>query len=666
MSEYKNIFLDIIESSRVKLSNIKPSDWVEKNRNMTLDVSPIPGKFSYRNSPYTREIIDCLSPDHPARKVGVMKGAQVGFSTGVIEGGIGWIISQNPGNILFLVGHEDLVKDAGTKIDRMIDNSGIRHLIKSTSLRARNVKSGDTDSMKEFPNGYLKLGIANHKVLRNISMMYGFIDDYESMKSSSEQSGSTKELIEQRFAAYAEKMKLFYISTPELEETSNINEVYLMGDQRKYHVKCPCCDEYIRFEWRIKSEINPTEDAGMFWELDENNELIPGSVGYVCYKCGGFFDDSEKANLIRGGKWIPTAKPKEPGFYSYHISALYASTFMFTWEHYVRKYIEANPIGGHPDEGKNKTFQNLVLGYPYKKSGTSIKASQLMSNIREYKIGVIPEKLSMSDGNGRIVLLTLGSDMNGLLDDARLDYEIVAHSESGSTYSIMHGSIGTFINKDRGKTDREKLTYRHNAPNSVWNKFKEVITQKFQTDTGRNMQVFISGLDCGYLKEHALEFLDTTSLFVVGLKGKGEDKYINKLADMKTFHNSKERPNDLYLVETNYTKDILASHMGLMWDSSWQESQPANFMNFPLPSDGKYMHKNYFRHFEAEEKVLDKNGNFIWQKKSSAHQNHMFDCRLYAHVVRDIMLDRVFKEVKMKNGTWNDYVELILKNKKAG
>ncbi|HEV8512296.1 MAG TPA: phage terminase large subunit family protein, partial [Cyclobacteriaceae bacterium] len=59
-----------------------------------------------------REVVDCLSPSHPARIVAVMKGAQVGFSTGVIENGIGWIISQNPGNILFMSGHELLAEES--------------------------------------------------------------------------------------------------------------------------------------------------------------------------------------------------------------------------------------------------------------------------------------------------------------------------------------------------------------------------------------------------------------------------------------------------------------------------------------------------------------------------------------------------------------------------
>jgi hypothetical protein len=100
----------------------------------------------------------------------------------------------------------------------------------------------------------------------------------------------------------------------------------------------------------------------------------------------------------------------------------------------------------------------------------------------------------------------------------------------------------------------------------------------------------------------------------------------------------------------------------LKWDSTWQETQPANFLNFPTPSSGLYLMKNYFSHFESEEKVIDKNRNFIWKKKNSASQNHMFDCRLYAVVTKDILVDQVLRENKVKGG-WREFCMIITKGK---
>ena len=52
---------------------------------------------------------------------------------------------------------------------------------------------------------------------------------------------------------------------------------------------------------------------------------------------------------------------------------------------------------------------------------------------------------------------------------------------------------------------------------------------------------------------------------------------------------------------------------------------------------------------------------FIWKKIHDSNQNHMYDCHLYALVVRDILLDKLFKEVKIKNGIWIDYVRMFAK-----
>ena len=668
-AEYETQLFQILDAANVQLSSIKPSEWAEQNRFLTSDVSPIPGMFRYDNSPYTKPIVDCLDPNDPARIIAVMKGGQIGFTTSVIENGIGWIMSQQPGNILYLVGHETLVKPTAKKVDTMIDNSGIRHLIKSSSKRARKIKSGDTDSMKEFPGGDMILGPANHGMLRNISRQYGFIDDFEKMKSSDKSSGSTAEMIEQRFAAYYTKMKLMYISTPELKKTSNIEKEYLKGDQRKWHIPCPCCGVKIAIEWEIESVIHPGEMVGITWNTDEDGMVVRGSVGYTCQECHGFFDDRNKMELIRAGEYIATAKSQEPGRVSFHISSLYAPTYMFDWEHYVRKYIAAFPEDGPVDQAKAKTFFNLVLGETYEDDVKEISASTMQKNMRSYEIGTIPEKQSIADGNGKIIMITMGSDLNGKddsipdqnEDDARLDWEIVAYSETGATYSINHGSIGTFIPRDKHPERRDKFSYKHGAYNSVWPIFQKIMDSDFVCDTdGRKMKIFITGVDSGYLPNYVYQFIDNSNSNAVALKGDDDadmESFLTGIkvnADMKTFRPARERAN-LYLVATNHTKDLLAAQMMLKWDPEHHSMQPFGFLNFPRPSNGKYQLNNYFSHFEAEHKIFDNRGKYRWIKRSKNHQNHLFDCRLYAMVVKDIFLAQLFKSYKITNGTWGDY-----------
>jgi phage terminase large subunit GpA-like protein len=376
----------ILDVAMFSISDILPSEWAEKYRVMSSGVSSVEGSYSFDKTPYVRELVDFLHPSNPYKCLVVMKGAQLGLSTGFIENGIGWIISENPGPTLLLVGHDDLVEPAMKKIDDMLDSTGTRKLIKSNANRAKNNKSGDKDRSKEFSGGYLNLGSTNHKTLRQVSYRYGFIDDFESMRSASKESGGTVPLIMQRFSTYNTKMKLSFTSTPEVRETSNIEPEYLKGDQRKYFVPCPCCGEYITLEWDTENKANKAERAGITWQLDENSNIIEKSVGYICQECGDFFTDQHKDEMIRNGHYRPTAIPTDPTYTSYHISSLYAPSFMYGWIRYVRQYLEANPPGQPRNEVLHQTFVNLVLGQTYEPEGETINASQLQKNTRPYAL----------------------------------------------------------------------------------------------------------------------------------------------------------------------------------------------------------------------------------------------------------------------------------------
>lgn len=671
--EYVEHVDDLIESNSYFASDILPTDWAEKYRVMSSEVSPWPGPYCFDKSPYLKEILDTVSPSHPARKVAVMKGAQIGFSVGVIENAIGYIIKESPGNILFLTGAQDLVEEAmATKIDQMIDSCGLRPLIRPNVLRKKNQRTGDTNKSKEFPGGALIAGSAsNHKLLRQRSVRYGFFDDYDAVKKSSKESGSTTKLIEKRFAAYAEKMKLYFISTPEVKETSNIEPLFLKGDQRRYFIPCPKCGDHIDLKWTVEVE---GKTCGITYKTDEDGLVIEESVGYVCQSCFEFFTDQHKYEMLLAGNWKPTAKTKEPGFYSYHLSALYAPVGMYDWADIVRDYIEANPVDGVQDIPAMQSFMNLVLGETYEGKSDSPKSNLLQKNMMDYQRGIIPSALALKHGNGEIVLITCACDLNGLIDDARLDYEIVAWTEAGPSYSIDHGSIGSFIpnqtQSQKDKDDRAKMTYRQGESNNVWDVFEKIITKEYQTDDDRIMTIGVTGVDTGNT------YLGTAYTFVESMAGKaqvfgvkGEVEFSTRRIGIDTpmFKQGRERA-DLFILEVNQAKDDIAQMMKLRWTEEKDTSQPYHFMNFPVPSGKAYTYTTYFSHFEAEERRL-KTGKmgealrFGWEKRNSAVQNHLFDCRVYNYGLRDIVFVSVCKELKIKKPTWAEYCDFVLGRK---
>ena len=89
--------------------------------------------------------------------------------------------------------------------------------------------------------------------------------------------------------------KSVIVQLQNLMKSSNIKEAYLLGDQRKYFIPCPCCGVMIDWHWTItKGDIT----GGITWKLDENGKVISNSVGYICQECGGFFDDKNKNELL--------------------------------------------------------------------------------------------------------------------------------------------------------------------------------------------------------------------------------------------------------------------------------------------------------------------------------------------------------------------------------
>lgn len=658
---YKTQLEELFKSQTVLREKLTPVQWAEQKRYLTSDETAMPGKFDWSNSPHAKEIAMTASPYHPAKKIAIMKGSQAGMTKAVIENIIGYWIEQDPGNILYLTGHSDLSKESMENLDVMFQNSGIDHLIRSNTMRS--TKSGNTDMQKQFPGGWLKSGSAsNHKLLRQRSAGKIIADDIEVAGRASKHAGDTQTMIESRSKSFYDRMKIYYISSPELKQTSVIEPIYLRGDQRKYQIPCQCCGTYIELVWEIA--IDEKEKAGIYYKLDKTGKVVEGSVGYICQECGGFFDDVNKYEFLNEGLWKPTAESQEKDLISFHISGLYAMPGQYSWEYYVNDYLKANPVNGEFNEEKHKAFVNNVLGLTYELKGEAPKASMLMTNIRNYEIASVPEKMSLKHGNGKIVMITCASDMNGVKDDARLDYEIVAWTESGSSYSIDHGSVGTFVPRENSlkeKEDRVKWSYDPTAQNCVWPEFEKVISQKFESDTGRKLNIIMTGLDYGHLKEYAFWFLDNTNKNVVGLRGEKDSKFINDGIDVKKFRPAKER-SGCYLLQSNLLKDELAWDMALKWNKAM--NQPPGMMNFPQPANGKYIYNDFFAHFESEErKVKTDKGvtSYLWEKKNSTVQNHLWDCRYYNIALRYIVTSIFCEEAKVKNGVWDDFVDIYCK-----
>jgi len=657
--------LKLITNFNFNVSDILPSDF-SANRIMKSGESNFQGKFDIERTPYMKEILNFFSPYNSKNVLGLIKGHQLGGNA-TFENGICYRISECPTNIMVVSANEDLAAKTMNRINKAIDGFDLRNLIRlDAKKKTNNRASGDTAMWKQFSGGSLiSFGGRSLANMRSNPVQIVIADECDTYKLKDELAGSFINVMDDRTSSYGPSRKLMYLSTPLLKNTSIIYKVFIQGDQRYYNVPCPKCGEYIVWEWYGKTDAGM--QYGVLFDI-KKNRVVPGSVRYRCPKCGNEFEEKKyKTDLLKNGEWIPTAEPIADNYVSYAISSLYAPIGMKSWEDYAVKYQSIYPRGGFPDQVQLQSFYNSVLGKTWELKGKTPKSTKLQNNSRNYKAGEVPFELSKEDGNGDIIMITCSCDLNGIMngdegDDVRLDYEIKAWSENGPSYSVDAGSIGTFKSKvsDKGfkhPPDRIKWTYRHYDDYSVWAAFEEIINKDYS-----GMEIFITGVDIGHYTEYANDFIkicNKSGLNVVGLKGDKPESFRMSTEDRQIYKKSK-KIEDLFLINVNSIKDDIANYMELEVN---QEFQPSNFMNFPNSGEGKYDYKNYFSHYEGEQKKIKKNANnieyYLWERRHGKN-NHFWDCAVYNFALKNIISDIICNEAGV-NSTWNNTV-LIMQN----
>lgn len=666
-----NIQENVFNYNTIKL---EPTEWIPKNVFLTREVTQYPGFYSYELTPYIKEIVECLSPTSDVEMVAIMKNNQSGFTMGVIIPYILYLIKENPCSIMFLSGTDELMqKTVRTKLDPVLQSSGITQLIKSQDTRKRNTRSGNTDFEKQFAGGSLSLGSYKVNNLRMASAKIILADEFDVAPYSDKDEGNIRMLLENRTTSYPKSKKLCYLSTPTIKGGSNIEQAYLMGDQRHWNWICPHCNKYIDVQWSVKKDGQII--GGIKFEVDDEGLLIEGSTYYQCQHCQGKIFEREKAKLNKTGKWIPTAKPKRKKYRSFQNPAIYCFD---SWDDLATEFLAANPKNGYVDTGLLKAFITTKLAQPWAEEGKTIRVSELMNNTRSYEIGIVPDNTCEKDGNGKIVLITLACDLGGIMndqtEDVRLDWELIAHSSTEVTYSINHGSIGTFKRK-RTKSKEEinddssriKYTYNHGdfGPQliSVWPELKKIISKTLNSQSGKGYDIDMTVIDTGNFTRLAYEFIQNeNSDFIVGVKGYTEDEYRKLTRDTPVISRSKENRGKLFILQVNQLKDILASNIRLKMGLDGY--QPSGYMNFPQPEQGKYTMKSYFSHLEAEHRVEILKGEhvvgFAWKKKNDSVENHLLDVNVYNLAAKEIFIDIIRKSnSKYSKITFQDYAALI-------
>lgn len=420
------------------------SEWADRHRWLSSRAAAEPGRYRTARTPYLREIMDALSPGHPAQRISFMKAAQVG-ATEAGNNWIGFVIHHAPGPMLAVLPTVEMAKRASRgRLDPLIaDSPALRERVSP----ARSRDAGNSMLSKEFPGGILVLTGANSATgLRSMPARYLFLDEIDAYPPSADEEGDPVTLAEARSTTFAHRRKVFLVSTPTIRGLSRIEQEFEASDQRRYFVPCPHCGamQWLEFE-RLR------------WEKGR-----PETAAYGCNACDQLIAEHHKTAMLEAGEWRATAVSADPHHVGYHLSALYSPIGWKSWEQIAREWLAAQG-----NDEMLRAARNTLLGETWIERGEAPEWQRLADR-REVFDAQIPE-------GG--LFLTAGAD----IQKDRIEVDIWAWGRGLQSWLVDHIVIP-------GGPD---------SP-AAWAELTKLLSRTWQHAHGAVMPIAKLAIDTGY------------------------------------------------------------------------------------------------------------------------------------------------------------------------
>lgn len=577
------------ELARVRQETLKPpprltlSQWAAKYAVLSRESSAETGRFeafAYQNG-----IMDAFT-DPAVERIYVKKSARVGY-TKILDHAIGYYLHQDPCPILVVQPRESDAED--------YSKSEIAPMLRDTPVLAaltgdpKSRTSSQTLLKKTLLNGssLTLVGANSPGGFRRITarvVMFDEVDGYPVNGAGSE--GDQIALGTKRTETFWNR-KIAAGSTPTIAGLSRIDDLYELGDKRRYHVPCPHCGEKQVLEWG-----GPDTPHGIKWDKDSNGNHLPETAHYVCRHNGCIIEEVDKPGMVDAGEWIAEAPFK--GIASFHIWAGYSLFPNASWSKLVAEWLDVKS-----DPRRRQTFINLVLGEAYEDRGDgALNEMTLVSRVETWP-GEVP------DG---VAILTAGGDTQ----DDRVELEIVGWGRNEERWSIAHIVI-------EGDPDGPEL----------WEKVDEALKREWFRADGRPFTVMAACIDSGgHHTQKVYEFcrarLGRKIWAVKGESARGGARSPVWPTKRPTSRNKASfRP---IVIGVNAAKDVIRSRLHL---SQPEPGEPApGYMHFPADRD-----INYFAQLVAERSVRkNKNGQIyrVWEQ-IPGRANEALDLAVYSY-----------------------------------
>ncbi len=406
----------MLRPQRVDRVNI----WADNKRILPGEGSSAPGPWRTTRNPPAKEIMECLSYDHPAKEVCVVSPTQWG-KTEILLNFLFANQDQRPGPSLCV---QPTINDVKKFVNQRYDAS-LKYMPElAAKVGNAKGKGGDSVSMKMFPGGCQIFGWSNSAAnLASMPIMYLAFDECDRYAFDADGEGCPIELALARIENFP-GAKVLYISTPANAIDSRIWPRFEAGDQRLCMVPCWHCGEYFFMDW-----------PQMEWEK-ENGRVIPESCRIKCPKCEYLNEEIRKTKMLEEHKWV--AQNPAGDYPSFRINALYKPFGWGSWYDIVNGYRSAKRKG----ITAFKVWHNTKRALPWEPKGTKAEENHLFAR-REIYNNEVPEPVK---------IITAGVDVQ----DDRLEAESVGWGPGFESWGIDRVIFYGDTSKDRVWTDLDE------------------------------------------------------------------------------------------------------------------------------------------------------------------------------------------------------------------
>ncbi|MBI3143810.1 MAG: phage terminase large subunit family protein [Pseudogulbenkiania sp.] len=422
-------------------------EWADEHQRIPSDSGAAePGKFQTDRTPYAREVMRCLSPDHPCRRVVVMGASQM-LKTQTFLNWMGSLIHMAPSNILALEPTLNLAKRLSGRIGKNIDAVPV---LRERVAAPRSRDSRNTIDTKEFAGGTLMITTAGSAAnLAEVSARYVYGDEVDRWERNVGEEGDPIELAETRTTTFGRNAKIYYSSSPTIEGASRVADLHKEGDQRCYFVPCPHCGEHqtLKFEQ-------------LRWSTDRK------SATYVCTECGSHIEEHHKTQMLGAGEWRATATG-DGETVSFHISALYMPHGWLSWGSLLKQYDKAVEALQKGDAEPMQVFYNTRLAQVWDNAQERTRGSELMARAEDYALRTIPLG---------VLRLTAAVDTQA----NRLELLIKGWGEGLENWVIDH-----------------QVIMGDPAEQATWDALDEKLKDEFIHPSGRRISIAAAAVDSG-------------------------------------------------------------------------------------------------------------------------------------------------------------------------